>query len=300
MERMMQSIDELKSRQADFEKALEQKEAEKLMIYQEMIQSKHRQDVLEARMSRMVGVLMQACHSIGLTPIENGDGGNNLLQILDCDTSDSIRSPAKRPRLLENAPMSPILDKHTVPLEGLKFQNSTDAMNSIHSDSVANDLLDALSAKLSSVSGHRGDLFRSVNTGPKLRSTSKPTLEDVTDSWEVTSGFPAAGVSPLNGAGVGAATSAYVFDSASGCDAGTGSIPAEPCASAPASPRSSHELDGETGHALLLSPRAFDSMDCLPTENLNSIELNLGSQTFNLDSLLGGDAALAAKKEVLS
>lgn len=54
-------------------------------------------------------------------------------------------------------------------------------MNSIHSDSVANDLLDALSAKLSSVSGHRGDLFRSVNTGPKLRSTSKPTLEDVTD-----------------------------------------------------------------------------------------------------------------------
>ncbi len=89
---------------------------------QEMIQSKHRQDVLEARMSRMVGVLMQACHSIGLTPIENGDGGNNLLQILDCDTSDSIRSPAKRPRLLENAPMSPILDKHTVPLEGLKFQ----------------------------------------------------------------------------------------------------------------------------------------------------------------------------------
>jgi hypothetical protein len=34
MERMMQSIDELKSRQADFEKALEQKEAEKLMIYQ--------------------------------------------------------------------------------------------------------------------------------------------------------------------------------------------------------------------------------------------------------------------------
>jgi hypothetical protein len=92
-------------------------------------------------------------------------------------------------------------------------------------------------------------------------------------SWEVTSGFPAAGVSPLNGAGVGAATSAYVFDSASGCDAGTGSIPAEPCASAPASPRSSHELDGETGHALLLSPRAFDSMDCLPTENLNSVSI---------------------------
>jgi hypothetical protein len=34
MERMMQSIEDLKSRQAEFEKALEQKEAEKLLIYQ--------------------------------------------------------------------------------------------------------------------------------------------------------------------------------------------------------------------------------------------------------------------------
>ena len=31
---MIQSVEELKSRQAEFEKALEQKEAEKLMIYQ--------------------------------------------------------------------------------------------------------------------------------------------------------------------------------------------------------------------------------------------------------------------------
>jgi hypothetical protein len=34
MERMMQSIEDLQSRQAEFEKALEQKEAEKLLIYQ--------------------------------------------------------------------------------------------------------------------------------------------------------------------------------------------------------------------------------------------------------------------------
>jgi len=179
MERMMQSIEDLQSRQAEFEKALEQKEAEKLLIYQEMIQSKHRQDVLEARMSRMVGVLMQACHSIGLTQIE-GDGGSNLLQILDCETSDSIRV-SKRQRLLENAPVSPVIERALSPcLDGFKFQNTTDVLNTIHSDSMANDLLDALSAKLSSVSGHR-DKFRGVGQGSKFRNFSKPTLEDVTD-----------------------------------------------------------------------------------------------------------------------
>jgi hypothetical protein len=187
MERMMQSIEDLQSRQAEFEKALEQKEAEKLLIYQvlycfcveyiiltyllthlpscplftlmshrfsvtfppcylfmvasthapyvkityhsqscfrvfqEMIQSKHRQDVLEARMSRMVGVLMQACHSIGLTQIE-GDGGSNLLQILDCETSDSMRV-SKRQRLLENAPVSPMIERAISPvIDGYKFQ----------------------------------------------------------------------------------------------------------------------------------------------------------------------------------
>ena len=34
MDKMMQSIEDLKNRQAEFEKALEQKEAEKMMIYQ--------------------------------------------------------------------------------------------------------------------------------------------------------------------------------------------------------------------------------------------------------------------------
>ena len=113
---MMQSIEELKSRQVEFEKALEQKEAEKVVLFQEMIQSKHRQDVLEARMSRMVGVLMQACHSIGLTQIES-DGGNGLLQILDGDSSDSFRV-MKRQRLLENAPVSPAPERVMVDAEG--------------------------------------------------------------------------------------------------------------------------------------------------------------------------------------
>ena len=70
-------------------------------------------------MSKMVGVLMQACHSIGLTQIE-GDGGNSLLQILDCDPSDAYRM-SKRPRMIENAPISP-LDKSSGALDGFKFQ----------------------------------------------------------------------------------------------------------------------------------------------------------------------------------
>jgi hypothetical protein len=34
MEKMMQSIEDLKNKQAEFEQALEQKEAEKMLIYQ--------------------------------------------------------------------------------------------------------------------------------------------------------------------------------------------------------------------------------------------------------------------------
>ena len=64
---------------------------------------------------------MQACHSIGLTQIE-GDGGSSLLQILDCDSSDTMRSMPKRPRLIENVPVSPALDRPASALEGLKFQ----------------------------------------------------------------------------------------------------------------------------------------------------------------------------------
>lgn len=48
-----------------FEEALHQKEAEKQLIYSEMMQSKQRQEVLEQRMSKMVNVLVRACHSIG-------------------------------------------------------------------------------------------------------------------------------------------------------------------------------------------------------------------------------------------
>ncbi len=59
------------------------------------------------------------------------------------------------------------------------MQTASDVMNTIHSDSMANDLLDALSAKLSSVSGHR-DKFRAVGQASKFRF-NKPTLEDVTD-----------------------------------------------------------------------------------------------------------------------
>ncbi len=60
------------------------------------------------------------------------------------------------------------------------WQTASDVMNTIHSDSMANDLLDALSAKLSSVSGHR-DKFRAVGQASKFRAFNKPTLEDVTD-----------------------------------------------------------------------------------------------------------------------
>ena len=59
------------------------------------------------------------------------------------------------------------------------MQAAADALNSIHSDNIANEILDALSAKLSSVSGYR-DKVQAAGQA-KLRNTNKPTLEDITD-----------------------------------------------------------------------------------------------------------------------
>jgi hypothetical protein len=85
--------------------------------------------------------------------------------------------------------------------------------------------------------------------------------------------------SQLCSAGDEIPTSAFSFDS-SACDpAATSAFAAQgsellhqPCPGAPSSPRSSHaDLDGEHGSSLLLSPRGFDALDSLPTENLNSV-----------------------------
>jgi hypothetical protein len=51
-----------------------------------------------------------------------------------------------------------------------------EGVSTMHADMMANELLDVLSAKLSSVSGHR-EKFRTN----KLVTNCKPTLEDVTD-----------------------------------------------------------------------------------------------------------------------
>eukprot|EP00961_Rhodomonas_salina_P274940 3714469-Rhodomonas_salina.1 len=65
VDKLMAEINILKGKHQSFEEALHQKEAEKQLIYSEMMQSKQRQEVLEQRMSKMVNVLVRACHSIG-------------------------------------------------------------------------------------------------------------------------------------------------------------------------------------------------------------------------------------------
>ncbi len=76
-------------------------------------------------------------------------------------------------------------------------------------------------------------------------------------------------------------SSSYSYDPTSACDPVAASAFAaaqgsellhQPCPGVPCSPRSSHaDLDGDHGSSLLLSPRGFDSLDGLPTENLNSV-----------------------------
>ena len=79
----------------------------------------------------------------------------------------------------------------------------------------------------------------------------------------------------------GGSSSSFAFDSQIGGDPSSvsgfvthpGDLLNQPSPRIPASPRSSHEaeIEGENGSSLFLSPRAFDSLDCLPSENLNSV-----------------------------
>lgn len=52
---------------------LDQKESEKQMIFSELNKSKQRQELLEQRLSKMVEVLMKACHSMGIGAISDQD-----------------------------------------------------------------------------------------------------------------------------------------------------------------------------------------------------------------------------------
>ena len=81
-----------------------------------------------------------------------------------------------------------IVSSRPGPLKCCMTQGGSDTLNSIHSESITNDLLDALSAKLSPVSGHLDvlDKLRSVGHASKLRNANKPTLEDVTDRCAAT------------------------------------------------------------------------------------------------------------------
>mmetsp|Transcript_11100 Transcript_11100/g.25158 ORF Transcript_11100/g.25158 Transcript_11100/m.25158 type:complete len:385 (-) Transcript_11100:57-1211(-) len=95
-ERLMKDFADLRSKYEKLETALQQKEAEKQMIVNELMQSKQRQEVFEARLDKMVQVLMKACSSVGIAPLPPS---GSKRQILDSDGKSSV----KRPCLLEGA-----------------------------------------------------------------------------------------------------------------------------------------------------------------------------------------------------
>jgi len=79
-DRLMAEFQDLKAKHKELEAALQQKEAEKQLIFTEMMQSKQRQEVLEQRLTKMLEVLMKACQSIGIASIDND---KSMQQILD-------------------------------------------------------------------------------------------------------------------------------------------------------------------------------------------------------------------------
>jgi len=99
VDKLMAEINILKGKHQSFEEALHQKEAEKQLIYSEMMQSKQRQEVLEQRMSKMVNVLVRACHSIGITPMDGGAEG--VLPIMDGQQFK------RRRMMVDNKPANP-------------------------------------------------------------------------------------------------------------------------------------------------------------------------------------------------
>jgi len=98
MQKLLADFEELRSKHQELESVLDQKETEKQMIFSEMLQSKERQDMLEQRLSKMVGVLMKACHSIGIGAMDSQDLRGMQQQQITNDGGEGQRS-YKRARL---------------------------------------------------------------------------------------------------------------------------------------------------------------------------------------------------------
>jgi hypothetical protein len=91
-----------RSKHQELEAVLEQKEAEKQMIFSEMLQGKQRQEILEQRLSKMVGVLMKACQSIGIGNIEHQEA--RVPQQITNEAGVDAPRRYKRPRLTGDKP----------------------------------------------------------------------------------------------------------------------------------------------------------------------------------------------------
>jgi hypothetical protein len=100
MDKIVAEFEELKSRHEELEASLDQAESEKRTIFSELVQSKQKQRVLEQRLSKMVGVLMKACHSMGVLEHQDMKGIHHIHQQISNDvTGEPTQGRLKRARL---------------------------------------------------------------------------------------------------------------------------------------------------------------------------------------------------------
>jgi hypothetical protein len=104
IEKLMADFEQLKSQQRELGQQLKQKEAEKQLIFAEMVQSKQRQELLEQRMTTMAKILMQACTNPGgLMAQLEGDNGLQQIEAGGEKGFPSIKDRfSKRRRLMGN------------------------------------------------------------------------------------------------------------------------------------------------------------------------------------------------------
>ena len=258
-----------RSKHQELEAVLDQKEAEKQMIFSEMMQGKQRQEILEQRLSKMVGVLMKACQSIGLGNIEQQDV--RVPQQITNEAGVDAPRRYKRPRLTA--------DKSDVQYRATDYSQTDEWL-----DSLMQGMSRVQEAKgQGTFGGHSSyvNQMRITNAGMPPRYNQQPALTEIHDGpsgLEIESPYAAEMTSEVPRELESVSRSLESIDGVQGLESISklmSSVPSsppieEPRASVPQSPA-----------ALVIKPEHGEELK------------ELDSQTLDLDALLSSERGLS-------
>jgi hypothetical protein len=264
-----------RTKHAELEAVLEHKESEKQMIFSEMLQSKQRQEVLEQRLSKMVGVLVRACQTIGIGNQLGSGGLDHVPQQITNSTGDGRldgNRRYKRPRLTAAGKN----DMHSTFARSTDYSQADEWLDSLmHS---MNRVSEAASAQGAFV-GHSNQMrITNADTSPLTSSahTSHHNMTEILDAPDTLEDAP--GIFEIeNPDALTMVAEVKELESVDGLKSPRATVTPSPRASIPNSPHFEYENRSAPPAMLEMKSEVGDVLKTLESEALDSQSLDLDS-----------------------